>query len=290
VVRALANLSLAPAAAVALFLVISRLTTGAWFVTDGFYIRDPGYDGLAGRSLIAVWWGTHQLSTTTTELVALVGAALVCLRAVTSRSRSPMLVPISLFAAAALPFYAFFEGHPFRIRYMTPMVAVCATFVGLFVGMLRRDRMSRLAAAVVVALMIGVTLLQSPPWRRDAPMLVEAQWDAPASEGRRVVTECLRRDYRGDKILASMGSLAHYMQELSSAGMAIRDFVHEGNGVIWKLALETGPAPHAGWMLVEEEAEGGDLLADRVRHEPAFARGMTRVCEGGGVALYKRNP
>ena len=289
-IRALANLSLAPAAAVALFLVISRMTTGAWFVTGGFYIRDPGYDGLAGRSLTAVWWGTHQLSTMTTELIALVGAAFVCLRAVTSRSRSPMLVPLSLFAAAALPFYAFFEGHPFRIRYMTPMVAVCATFAGLFVGLLRRDRMSRLAAAAVVSLMIGVTLVQSPPWRRDAPMLVEAQWDAPASEGRKVVTGCLGRDYRGDKILASMGSLAHYMQELSADGIAIADFVNEGNGIVWKLALETGPAPHAGWMLVEEEAEGGDVLAARVRHDPAFTRGMMRVCEGGGVALYKRLP
>jgi hypothetical protein len=42
-------------------------------------------------------------------------------------------------------------------------------------------------------------------------------------------------------------------------------------------------------MLVEEAAEGGDVLAERVRHDQAFARGMTRVCEGGGVALYKRN-
>jgi hypothetical protein len=41
-------------------------------------------------------------------------------------------------------------------------------------------------------------------------------------------------------------------------------------------------------MLVEEVAEGGDVLAEHVRHDPAFTRGMTRICEGGGVALYKR--
>jgi hypothetical protein len=41
-------------------------------------------------------------------------------------------------------------------------------------------------------------------------------------------------------------------------------------------------------MLVEEVAEGGDVLAAHVRRDPAFTRGMTRVCEGGGVALYKR--
>ncbi len=88
--------------------------------------------------------------------------------------------------------------------------------------------------------------------------------------------------------MASMGSLAHYMQELSREGLALADFLHEGNGVIWHLAMETGPAPHAGWMLIEEEAEGGDVLAQRLRQDAAFARGMTRVCEGGGVALYRR--
>jgi hypothetical protein len=85
-----------------------------------------------------------------------------------------------------------------------------------------------------------------------------------------------------------MGSLAHYMQELSSAGFTIADFVNEGNGTIWDLALETGPAPHAGWMLAEEQAEGGDLLAERIRGKPAFAARMVPVCEGGGVRLYKR--
>jgi hypothetical protein len=102
------------------------------------------------------------------------------------------------------------------------------------------------------------------------------------------VTACLTREYRGDKIMASMGSLAHYMQELSTNGLQVADFVNEGNGIIWEAALESGPAEHAGWMLVEEEAEGGDVLAQRLRTDAAFARGMERVCEGGGVALYKR--
>jgi hypothetical protein len=85
-----------------------------------------------------------------------------------------------------------------------------------------------------------------------------------------------------------MGSLAHLMQELSHDGFAIADFIHEGNGSVWALAMETGPAPHAGWMLVEEESEGGDALAARILGNAAFTAGMTRVCEGGGVALYRR--
>jgi hypothetical protein len=103
------------------------------------------------------------------------------------------------------------------------------------------------------------------------------------------VTACLAREYRGDKIMASMGSLAHYMQELSHAGLDVADFLNEGNGIIWNAAMETGPAAHAGWMLAEEQAEGGDVLARALRRDPSFGRGMTRVCEGGGVALYKRS-
>jgi hypothetical protein len=136
--------------------------------------------------------------------------------------------------------------------------------------------------------LIASLFIESPPWNMQTPMLLEAQWDRGASIGRREVTACLARAYGGDKVLASMGSLAHYMQELSNNGFTIADFINEGNGEIWNLALQTGPAPHAGWMLVEEVAEGGDVLAEHVRHDPAFTRGMTRVCEGGGVALYKR--
>jgi hypothetical protein len=41
-------------------------------------------------------------------------------------------------------------------------------------------------------------------------------------------------------------------------------------------------------MLVEEQSEGGDALARRVRSDPTFIRGMARICEGGGVGLYRR--
>ena len=85
-----------------------------------------------------------------------------------------------------------------------------------------------------------------------------------------------------------MGSLAHYMQELSREGFRIADFIHEGNGELWTLALSTGPAPHAGWMLVEEQSEGGDVLARRAHDDVHFTNGMDRICAAGGVALYRR--
>jgi hypothetical protein len=89
--------------------------------------------------------------------------------------------------------------------------------------------------------------------------------------------------------MASMGSLAHFMQELSRDGFRIRDFLHEGNGDIWLAALEY-PDPHAEWMLIEEQAEGGDMLAIRSRARPSYLAGYARVAEGGGVALYRRRP
>lgn len=273
-----------PAAAVILVVVNSRLTIGAWFVSSGFYVPDPTYQGDALGSLLAVWRGTHQLSTRAAEFTAIAAVALLTGRPLARRANAALLIPVALFASAALPIYAFYQGHPFRIRYMIPVVAACAVVDGLAVGMLRRY-----PAIMLAGLLTGSTLLQSPPWQRDAPMLIEAQWDRAASEGRRRVTGCLAAGYRGDKILASMWSLAHYMQELSRENLAIADFLHEGNGPIWEIAMETGPAPHAGWMLVEERAEGGDALAQRIRRDPSFVRGMTRICEGGGVALYRRD-
>jgi hypothetical protein len=218
------------------------------------------------------------------EIVALAAAAVLAAAALRRRRNAPWLIPLSLFATAALPFYAFVSGHPYRIRYMIPLVAACALFGGLAVGLLRVPAL-RIAAAVVL---IGSLAVESPLWTGTAPMIVEAQWDVPASLNRRTVTECLSREYRGEKVMASMGSLAHYMQELSHAGFAIGDFVNEGNGAIWELAMATGPALHAGWMLVEEQAEGGDVLAQAIARDHRFAVGMMRVCEGGGVALYRR--
>jgi hypothetical protein len=291
VVRQIWRLARWPAAAVVLFLGLSRITIGAWFVSGGFYERDPTYDAQAVKTLLAIWWGTHRLSGYVIEIVGLLGAAWVGWRSVRRPEEAPNLVTIALFAAAALPAYAFFEAHPFRIRYMVPMVTTCAVFCGVAIGALgpaKGGPYGRIAGLLAM-LLIGSTLIESPPWNRQRPLLVEAQLDAANSGARQHVTACLAPAYRGEKVLASMGSLAHYMQELSHHGFAIADFVHEGNGALWDLALETGPAPHAGWMLVEEQSEGGDVLARRIRRHDLFTRGMTRVCEGGGVSLYKRD-
>jgi len=278
-----ARLAAWPAAAVGLFLVNSRISTGRWFVTGGFYEVDPTYHGLIVKSAIAVWWGTHRLSGYVVESVALMTAAWLVVQAFRPAT-SARLVPVALLAAAVLPFYGFVEGHPFRVRYMVTLAAASAIFCGVAVGLMRR----RSVAISLAVILVVAALVEAPPWQDDAPMILEAQWDVPRTIERRAVTDCLQHQYGGEKILASMGSLAHYMQELSRAGFAIADFIHEGNGELWDFALKTGPAPHAGWMIIEEQSEGGDILARRVREDADFSRGMVRTCEGGGVALYRR--
>ena len=195
--------------------------------------------------------------------------------------RAPQVLPLALLGAAALPWYAFFEGHPFRIRYMVPLVPVVALGVGYVVGLAGRRARPVMAALALAALALGPR-----PLDKTAPMVLEAQWDHDHRMGRTQVTEYLRAHWDGQPIMASMGSLAHYMQELSKEGFNLRDFLHEGNGDIWLAALDY-PGPHVAWVLVEEQAEGGDMLAALARERPRFLAGYARVAEGGGVALYR---
>jgi hypothetical protein len=86
--------------------------------------------------------------------------------------------------------------------------------------------------------------------------------------------------------MMSMGSLGHYMHDLSREGFEIRNFLHEGNGDIWSAAL-LKPAGIAGWIVIEEKAEGGDALFAQSGRNSTFLDGFERVAEGGGVALYR---
>ena len=134
------RLAVWPILALVVFLINSRITVGAWFVSDGFYVPDPSYAGQPLRTLVGIWWGTHQLSGYAIETIALMAAITIAWRAVTSKEDSARLVTLALFAAAALPIVAFYQGHPYRIRYMIPEVAACAVFAGLAVGMIWRVR------------------------------------------------------------------------------------------------------------------------------------------------------
>ncbi len=290
VVRRVAALGVYPLVAVLAFLVLSRATVGAWFVTGGFFVADnPDYHR-PFKSVGSVWWGLRKLNGNATVGLGVAGLAVLAWAILRDRAHRALLVTLALAGCAALPVYAFYQGHPFRVRYMVVLAMSLAASTGLGVGLLPRRR-------VPVALLVAAAALfptpaswgfsRQAPWAPTAPMVVEAQWDRPHSVDRRAVRVCLARDRRGEPILASMGSLAHLMQETAADGINLRDYIHEGIGQIWADSLEH-PARHAGWVLIEEQAEGGDLLAQRLRDRPDFLAGFDRVCEGGGVALYRR--
>jgi hypothetical protein len=285
-IRRAAGLAAFPALAGVAFLIQSRLTVGHWFVTGGFYVVDNPDMGLPFKTIGSIWWASHHLNGYGVLLCAVAGAAAVLVSGLFSRARASSLVALALAASAALPWYAFFIGHPFRFRYMVPLVPALAVWAGIGVGLTRRFRV--VAAAVLVALV----LVETHPFDAVAPMVLEAQLDREHSRQRRVVTDYLRQHRsgrEGGKFLASLGSLSHYVQELSEIGVNVRDVLHEGNGDLWAAALES-PQAHVEWVLVEELAEGGDVLAARAREHPEFLRPFTRVAEGGGVALYALRP
>ncbi len=281
-IRRVAALAVYPAVTVLGFLVQSRLTIGEWFVTGGFFVADNPDLGRPFKAIGSVWWGARALDGWAVMVAGSVGAAVLLVVGLWRKPRASALVVLALFATAALPWYAFFEGHPFRIRYMVALLPALAVAAGSLVGLAGRFQWA--AAALLLAL-VG---WQVRPFDARAPMVSEAQWDRPNTLERQKVTAYLAHHRHGEKVLVSFGSLSHYVQELSKAGFGVRDFIHEGNDVIWNAALEH-PYAHAGWILIEERAEGGDQLAARAASTPSFLERFERVADGGGVALYRRS-
>jgi len=297
--RRIVRIAVYPTAAIIAFAIFSRIVVGRWFVSTDFFVPENKALGLPMVAIREIVWGTRELSGRVLIALAITGCAVLTMAAVVSRRRAVALIALSSAAAAAVPWAAFVDGHPFRIRYMVPLLAMEAVGVGSLVGFLSGpDRLApphlkgppegrRRLQYMIAALAMVPVLYELHPLDQQAPMVVEAQWDRVNYAPRHEVTTCLKSRYDGTSIMASMGSLGHYMQETSRDGFNLRDFLHEGNGDIWLAALQQ-PRNYAGWILIEEKAQGGDMLAKRAREHPDFLTGYSRVCEGAGVALYAR--
>jgi hypothetical protein len=119
---------------------------------------------------------------------------------------------------------AVWNGHPFRIRYMVALTMALAATVGLGVGLLSRYR--RLAAILVLL----SAPLETPPLSGHSPMVIEARRDANNVRARQALTQSLLQHDDHSPILASMGSLAPYMQETSLVGLSIRQYIKGASG------------------------------------------------------------
>ena len=280
--RRCAGLALYPVIALVLFSANSRWTTGTWFVPAGFFVPENEALGNAALALAQVRESTARLSGTAWLWPAYAASALIGWNFVRSRSRASALLVFALAAAVALPWYAYYQGHPLRVRYGVPLVAACAAITAAGIATLMAPLRPLAAVAVIVSV-----LIQSAPFSARAPMIAEAQRDASNKIGREAVTGYLRQHWDGTTIMMSMGSLAHYMHDLSQLDMRIRDFLQEGNEQLWVHASTRGPRGFVRWVVIEEHAEGGDALHQAALKDPRFLDGFERVAEGGGVALYR---
>lgn len=281
-VRAALRLAALPLLAIVVFSMNSRWVVGAWFVTGGFFV--PENVEAIGQPLVA-WQqiadGLRQLSGWGLVWSGYIGAALLVFAFARSRTRASLVMLLAMAAAAALPMFAYLQGHPFRIRYDLPLVAAAAALCAGGISVL--PKLARLPVALVA---LSVTIVQAGPFDREAALIRESSREATAMAGRRVVTAYLEQHHDGRPIMMSMGSLGHYMHDLSLAGFGIKDFLHEGNGEIWRFAM-LKPAGHAGWLIIEESAEGGDALHHAAKRDPGWLHGFEKVAEGGGASLYR---
>ena len=282
--RAGLQLAFWPLVAVVAFSMNSRWVIGSWFVPSDFFVAENvAAIGNPSESWRQIDEGLRLLSGSVLVYAGYVGAALLVWEFARRRGRHTLILLLALGAAAALPMYAYMKGHPFRIRYDLPLVIGAASFAAG--GIASLHAWTRIPAAILV---LTGAILQAPPFDREAPLVRESQREADAMAGRHTVTAYLREHYDGRTIMMSMGSLAHYMHDLSNAGFDIKHFLHEGNGEIWRFAM-LGPAGHAGWLIVEERAEGGDALYIASKR-PRWLSRFERVAEGGGAALYRATP
>ena len=320
--RAVRGLALWPLWAIAAFLVNSKVTIGTWFIPSGFYVAENSAQGHPWIALTQVWDGLVLLSGPVLPWIAVVSAFSIlaafllppnqppprlrrsaeALRAKAeggsyssakegdffeieaASRRAAVILPLALVACAAVPLVAYFKGHPVRIRYDVPLVAAAAALTGTAVALL--PRRARGAAGLIV---VALAVWQVRPFDATAPVIVESQREAPNKRGRAAVTRYLAAHWDGQPIMMSMGSLGHYMHDLSAGGFRVKDFLHEGTGELWTHAARY-PRLFVEWIAMEERAEGGDGLHWRATHDPNFLRGYGRVAEGGGVALYRRLP
>lgn len=276
------RMALWPAGAAAVFLLLGRLSMGRWFADAGFFTPDNPAAHQPMLVLEQIARGYRDLAGPFVAAVATLGLVAAAWRANVESSMRPLLA-VALVAAMALPAIAFFDGHPFRVRYMVPLVTAGGAFVALAIAALpKRWQLATGTACVLLSLWSRV------PLDMHAPMVIEAQRERPSQIARAPITAWLAANYDGQPILASMGSLGHYMQETSRVGLVLRNYLHEGNGDLWQAAL-TSPRTHVGWVLIEGSAEGGDQLSWMAKRDPNFLAGFSPVASGGGATLFRRN-
>jgi hypothetical protein len=185
--------------------------------------------------------------------------------------RRPVARPtLALLAAAGVIVAAYLAGHPAKARY--PLLLAPALALAL-AGATARARAAQ-AAAFALTFTQALFVADTPP------VLAESTRHLAASIERRPVVADFRREYRGGRLLASMGSSAPFLFELQ---LPLREVVHEGNHPIWERAL-ADPAGEVEWVLVAE----GDVIDLERAGRPAMLDGFAPWRRFRSSVLYRR--
>ena len=113
-----------------------------------------------------------------------------------------------------------------------------------------------------------------------APMVLEAQWDRPNSaasaRGHRLPARAATTARRSWRAWDRSATTCRRRRATASTSAISCTKATATSG--WRRS--NGPRRYAGWMLIEEKAEGGDMLARARARAPDFLDGYRRVCEG----------
>lgn len=201
--------------------------------------------------------------------VWLAAAALVAFAVLLAR-RDPLAAPVLvLLAAAGVTVAAYLQGHPPKARY--PLLLAPAIALAL-AGATARSRPAQLVA---LALALAQPLLVASP----SPALAEATRHVGAAIERRPMVAAFRREYRGGRLLASMGSSAPFLFELQ---LPLREVVHEGNHPIWERAL-VRPRDEAAYVLIT----AGDVIDQERQRRPEMLDGFEPWLNFGKSVVYR---
>src|SRR5262249_29859219 len=178
------------------FAIFSRVVIGEWLVSSDFFVPENKslHDPIAAAAEII--WGVRAMSGDLLTAAGAVGIAAAIAIGLFDRSRAAALAVAALAATAAVPWLAFYDGPPFRIRYMVPLLAAQGVGAGVAAGLAKR------AAAPAAIVVLALAAYELRPLDAAAPMVVEAQWDRPNRAERARVTACLGRPGNGRKIMA----------------------------------------------------------------------------------------
>jgi hypothetical protein len=153
-IRDITPIAIYPAMAIGALVLLHRIVAGQWFASGDFVAENPalGHPWTAANQILT---GVRALGGTLTTVIGLVGLIGLLARGLFSGSGAVALVALAPAAAVAVPWIAFFEGHPQHVRYMVPLLAAQAIGVGAAAA---RWRQAAPVAAIVLMIVAGLEI------------------------------------------------------------------------------------------------------------------------------------